>query len=434
MKHNFRLLLTSLSVILFSYIVAITYYFWPESIQAPLVVSQDKTKPVEPSKVEEIEVAEVEEGPLDETLQITAGDTLMSVLARLGISKVEAHEAVQALSAVFKPKDLKAGQEVYVIYEKGDDGAYHLKYLQLQPDIDHNIELNRTEAGLFAAEKTQRQLEHTYARVEGKINISLYADALKAGASPKMLHDMIRVLSYDVDFQRDVQRGDKFELVYDSYVDREAGVERPGELVYANVIIGGNPYKVYRFQPQGANPEYFTAKGESMRKAFLKTPIDGARLTSGFGNRKHPIHGFTKMHKGVDFGAPTGTPIMAAADGVIERASRFGGYGNYISIRHDGATKTAYAHLSKYAKGVKAGSRVKQGQIIGYVGTTGNSTSPHLHYELIKHGKHVNPTKHTQMGSLKLTGKKFQSFEAHKKKIDALVKDLPAKKPQLIDG
>ena len=433
MKHNFRLLLASFCIILFSYILAIGYYFWPEEHATVLVAAAEQ--PVLPQvESKEIEVAEVEEGPLDETVQITAGDTLMSLLARLGISKIEAHDSVQALSSVFNPKDLKAGQEVYVIYEKGDDSNYRLKYLQLQPDIEHNIELNRTETGLFAVEKTQRQLEHVYARVEGQINISLYADALKAGASPKMLQDMIRVLSYDVDFQRDIQRGDKFELVYDSYVDREAVIERSGELVYANVNIGGKPYKVYRFQPQGANPEFFRDNGESMRKAFLKTPIDGARLTSGFGNRKHPIHGFTKMHKGVDFGAPKGTPIMAAADGVVERASRYGGYGNYICLRHDGATKTAYAHLNKYAKGVKAGKRVKQGEIIGYVGTTGNSTGPHLHYELIKHGKHVNPTKHTQMGSLKLTGQKLKSFEVHKRKIDSMISDLPAKGVQLIDG
>ncbi|MEB3702240.1 M23 family metallopeptidase [Candidatus Bealeia paramacronuclearis] len=443
MKQNFRLLLVSLSMLVFAYILAFGYSFWrlPASHSSQVIATAPQSQPSLPETVaevlppEQIEVAEVEEGPYDETLRITAGDTMMSLLARLGISKIEAHDAVQALSSVFNPRDLKVGQEVYVIYESSDkDDNYHLKFLQLQPDIDHNVELKRTSEGLFAVEKTQRQLEHEYARVEGKINISLYSDALKAGASPKMLHDMIRVLSYDVDFQRDIQRGDTFELVYDSYVDKEAGIERPGELVYANVVIGGKPYQVYRFQPQGGNPEYFTSKGESIKKAFLKTPIDGARLTSGFGTRKHPIHGFTKVHKGVDFGAPSGTPFMAAADGVVERASRYGGYGNYILLRHDGATKTAYAHLSKYAKGIKAGARVKQGQVIGYVGTTGNSTGPHLHYELIKHGKHVNPTKHTQMGSHKLSGSKLKAFQDQKKKIDAMAKNLPAKKSPMIDG
>ncbi len=369
-------------------------------------------------------IAKAEEGPFDETLTIKEGDTLASILSRLGIPSAQAHEAISALSKVFNPKDLKVDQEVYVVYDaQSDSENYDLKFLRLRGDIDHDVELVRTGGGLFQATKYKKELKHEYVDVHGDIKISLYADALKAGASPKMLYDMIKAFSFDVDFQRDIQPGATFSLFYDTYKDEESGHERPGELLYAKLVLDDKPYEIYRFQPAGGVPGYYTRLGEAVQKALLRTPIDGARINSGFGNRKHPIKGYTKMHKGVDFGAPKGTPIMAAGDGVVERCNPYGGYGNYICIRHNGSTKTAYAHLSRYAKGMRTGSKVRQGQIIGYVGMTGSTTGPHLHFELLLNGKHVNPQKVTQLPKSKLVGKVLNEFKAFMAKVERLKKE-----------
>ena len=370
------------------------------------------------------EAEEVEEGPYDETLTLKEGDTLANILSRLGIPSSQAYEAITALTKVFNPKDLKIDQEVYVIYDTQPNGEnYDLKFLRLRSDLDHYVELVRTGGGLFQATKYKKELKHEYSNINGSIKISLYADALKAGASPKMLYDMIKAFSYDVDFQRDIQPGTEFSLFYDTYKDEDSGHERPGELLYAQLVLEGKPYEIYRFQPSGGIPGYYTSLGEAVQKALLRTPIDGARINSGFGNRKHPIKGYTKMHKGVDFGAPTGTPIMAAGDGIVERCNKYGAYGNYICIRHVGNTKTVYAHLHRFAKGVATGSKVRQGQVIGYVGATGNATGAHLHFELIRNGKHENPQKVTQLPKTKLTGAAFNEFKAFIAKIQHAKKE-----------
>jgi len=376
-----------------------------------------------PQGIETEKVAEIEEGPYDETLRIKEGDTLANILNRIGISSTQAFEAVSALSKVFDPKDLKIDQEIYVVYESQSNGeGYDLKLLRLRPDIDYEVELVRIGGNLFQATKYKKELKHQYADIQGSIRISLYADALKAGASPKMLYDMIKAFSYDVDFQRDIQPGTEFSLFYDTYKDEEMGLERTGELLYAKLVLDGKPHEIYRFQSAGDVPGYYTRQGEAVRKALLRTPVDGARLSSRFGNRKHPILGFTKMHKGVDFAAPKGTPIVAAGDGVVERCNRYGGYGNYICIRHNGNTKTAYAHMSRYAKGVRQGSKVRQGQVIGYIGATGLASGPHLHFELIQNGKHINPQKVAQLPKSKLTGKALKEFKVFIAKIEKMRK------------
>jgi murein DD-endopeptidase MepM/ murein hydrolase activator NlpD len=377
------------------------------------------------------ELTVTDEGPYDETLTITQGDTLASILSRLGIPSGQAKEAIDALSKVFNPKDLKADQEVYVIYDNQQEGdGYDLKFLRLRADLEHDVELVRAGGGTFQATKYKKELKHEYAVIEGAIKISLYADALKAGASPKMLYDMIKAFSYDIDFQRDIQPGTTFSLFYDTYKDEESGLERPGELLSAKLVIDGKTYEIYRFQPPGGVPSYYTGTGEAVRKALMRTPIDGARLSSGFGNRKHPILGYTKMHKGVDFSAPKGTPIMAAGDGVVEKCSPYSSYGNYVCIRHSGNTKTAYAHLSRFGK-IKAGSKVRQGQVIGYVGATGRATGPHLHFEVIQNGKHVNPQKITQLSSSKLTGSALTSFKSNMVRIESLRQTKIAQANQL---
>jgi murein DD-endopeptidase MepM/ murein hydrolase activator NlpD len=418
MRHNLGKLIILILCFALACGLALTFSFkWFSHRHKP------PPPPVVHSQPDKQEAAEVEEeGPYDETLAITEGDTLASILSRLGIPSPQAHEAIASLASIFNPKDLQVDQEIYVIYDKQSAGeGYDLKFLRLRLDLDHIIELRVVDEG-FQARKLKKQLKHDYVDVQGNIQISLYADALKAGASPKMLYDMIKAFSYDVDFQRDIQPGTIFSLFYDTYKDEESGLERPGELLYAKLILEGKPNEIYRFQPQGGVPGYYTVQGEAVRKALLRTPIDGARLSSGFGHRKHPIKGFTRMHKGVDFAAPKGTPIMAAGDGVVERCSPYSGYGNYVCIRHSGSTKTAYAHLNRYAKGLKVGGKVCQGQVIGYVGATGQATGPHLHFELIQNGQHVNPQKVTQLASSKLGGKALHAFKLFMDKIEKLKK------------
>lgn len=403
--------------ILSAYVLAFFIFFQKNSTD---------NEPVEATKAvsQEEEIPAADEGPYDETLTITEGDTLASILNRIGIPSPQAHEAIAALATVYDPKNLKIDQEVYVIYDLHSDGeTYDLKFLRLRADFDYDVELVRTGGGLFQANKYKKELKHDYVNVEGDIKLSLYADALKAGASPKMLYDMIKAFSFDVDFQRDIQPGSEFSLFYDTYKDEDAGLERPGELLYAKLLLEGKPHELYRFQAPGDVPGYYTAEGEGVRKELLKTPIDGARINSGFGNRKHPILGYTKMHKGVDFAAPKGTPIMAAGDGVVERCGPYSSYGNYICVRHKGNTKTAYAHLSRFAKGMHNGTKVRQGQVIGFVGATGRATGPHLHFELIQNGKHINPTKITQLPATKLSGKALVAFKAFKSKIEKMKKD-----------
>jgi murein DD-endopeptidase MepM/ murein hydrolase activator NlpD len=221
---------------------------------------------------------------------------------------------------------------------------------------------------------------------------------------------MIRVLSYDVDFQRDVQAGDSFAVMLEQYVDKKGKVVREGDLLYAGMTLSGNPISLYRYVDGNGVPDYYNTKGESVKKALLKTPVNGAKLSSGYGNRKHPILGFNKMHKGVDFAAPTGTPIMAAGAGVIEQAGPNGAYGNYVRIRHSSGYSTAYAHMSRFAQGIRAGKRIDQGQIIGFVGSTGRSTGAHLHYEVLVNNDQINPLSIKVPTGTKLAGKELERF------------------------
>jgi murein DD-endopeptidase MepM/ murein hydrolase activator NlpD len=228
--------------------------------------------------------------------------------------------------------------------------------------------------------------------VQGVIDDSLFLSAYREGLPNSVIVNMIRIFSFDVDFQREIRKGDRFEIFYERKMSEDGRRVEEGNILFARLTLRGKPISLYRYKPAKALfADYFHDTGQSAKKALMRTPIEGARLSSYYGKRKHPVLGYTRMHKGLDFGAPTGTPIMAAGDGIVERASRYGAYGNYVRIRHNGTYKTAYAHLSKYGRGIKAGRRVKQGQVIGYVGATGRVTARHLHYEVLVNGKQVNP-------------------------------------------
>ena len=352
------------------------------------------------------------------TLTVGRGDTLQAMLTNGGIRRDEAALAVSAIKKYFNPRELRIGQQLKVTLQpvtgeaETDLQIRQLARLELQADPGRLIVAKRSVDGGFASKEIIRPLDRSTRLVRGRINSSLFEAAVSAKMHPDALAGMVRIFSYDVDFARDIQPGDEFEVIYDRETDENGKVVRTGAIRYAALILGGGKKELFRFQPSGEDEaRYFDRNGSVAQKALLKTPIDGARLSSRFGMRKHPILGYTLMHKGLDFAAPSGTPIMAAGDGRIEMAKRNGAYGKYIRIRHNNGYSTAYAHLSGFAKDIRSGSRVRQGQIIGYTGTTGRSTGPHLHYEVLIGGKQVNPQSVNLPILSSLSGKQLAEFK-----------------------
>ena len=382
------------------------------------------------------------------TLQVERGDTLMGLLIGAGAQRGEAYEAIEALSEVFSPRKLRVGQEIAVTLGQqeratqlttaelipavatktardGSGPSLPLLSLRLRPSVEQDIEVVRDQNDdTFVARTIERQLEAAPRYAEGEIESSLFGAAIAADVPQDVLVDAMRTFSFDVDFQRDIQKGDSFRLLYDGFQDETGAFVKSGDILFAELVLSGNPVRLYLHTPSSGITDYFDEEGRSVRKTLLRTPVDGARLSSGFGMRKHPILGYNRMHKGLDFAAPTGTPIYAAGDGVVERASRWGAYGHYVRIRHNSTYKTAYAHLSKYGKGIKAGARVKQGQVIGYVGSTGRSTGPHLHYEVLVDGAQVNPRSIKLPSGEVLKGAELAAFQAERKRIESLIASL----------
>ena len=361
--------------------------------------------------------------PIVRVVAVERGDNLMGVLLRAGAERTVAHAAIQSLNGSYDPRrDLNVGDELQITFgpgaqsvpradgnENGIDG-YVLSRLTLPVSYDKQIDVSLDENGDFVANEVERPLVREVVQATGQISASLFVDATEAGIPSRVLAELIRIYSFDVDFQRDIWRGDRFELMYEQFRDDAGEVVHQGDIHYAKLTLRNTELPLYRYTTTKGNLDYFNAKGQSVRKTLMRTPIDGARLSSRFGKRRHPILGYTRMHAGVDFAAPTGTPIYAAGNGTVVQAGRNGGYGNYIRIRHNSTYQTAYAHLSRYAKGVRSGKRVRQGQVIGYVGTTGRSTGPHLHYEVLKNGRQINPRTVRIPSGEKLQGAELERF------------------------
>lgn len=357
------------------------------------------------------------------------GDTLMELLVRNDVSRNDAYNAIQALSKVYDPRALNPGHEITVFFNK-DPSVADPKFsgLQIQKDKISTILVNLSENGQYIVDEQEKSIYRHVKAAQGQIDNSLYVSAKKSGVPDAVILDLIKMYSWNVDFQRDIQPGDKFEVMYEEFATETGDVvSGRNNIVYAKLSLGGRDMPFYLYTSPSGDTDYFDDKGQSAKKSLMRTPIDGARLSSGFGMRRHPILGYGKMHKGIDFAAPRGTPIYAAGDGTIEKIGTVNGYGNYIRIRHRKDLQTAYAHMNGFRAGLTTGSRVKQGQIIGYVGTTGRSTGPHLHYEILIAGKHVNPT------SVKMpTGKMLEGKD--KEKFKALVAERDTQFGQLLRG
>jgi len=386
------------------------------------------------ARVNGYEVVNLAEG-LRTTVTLARGATLMETLISEGSKRDEANAAVAAVKQLFNPRRLQAGQSVSLTFVKAtvaDPSSAtasvnrQLAGLSLNLDTQTRLDVVRLEDGGFVSGFVERELVRDYRRVEGVINSSLYLAADAVGVPRGVLMDLIRIYSFDVDFQRDVQRGDRFEILYETFVDDQGTPVRPGDILYAELNVSGDNKPLYRYELSDGRVDYFDENGQSSRKALMRTPIDGARLSSRFGMRKHPVLGYSKMHKGIDFAAQRGTPIYAAGDGVIERASRYGAYGNYVRIRHNSDYATAYAHLKTFARGIFPGKKIRQGETIGYVGTTGRSTGPHLHYEVLYRQKHVNPLSVKIPTGVRLAEADRPGFMAERDRVVALFEELPS--------
>ncbi|HEV8388899.1 MAG TPA: peptidoglycan DD-metalloendopeptidase family protein [Dongiaceae bacterium] len=356
-------------------------------------------------------------------IEVRPGDTLYGVLVDAGVTEDDAKNAVGAIADVFSPRDLRAGQEITLNITTASatrqrDADPQLMSLSFEPDVTTDVKLTRNDTGDFIAAAFDKPVVEENRRAAGIIDSSLFDAAQEAGVPMPVVADLIKTFSFDVDFQRDIQDGDAFEVLYERMENDDGDFVKSGKILFASLTLSGRTIPVYYFERDG-DGQYFTPDGEAIRKSLLRTPVDGARITSGFGMRMHPLLGYSKMHKGIDFGAPTGTPIYAAGSGTIVEIGKKGAYGNYIRIRHNGEYQTAYAHMSRFAKGLVKGEKVKQGDVIGYVGATGRATGPHLHYEILIAGEQVNPAKVKTVASNKLAGKQLKAFQAQVAKIDA---------------
>ena len=286
---------------------------------------------------------------------------------------------------------------------------------------------NNLDIDKFSVKKIKKNFTKRLAYKETAIIESLYKSAINLGIKPNIIIEFARLYGFQVDFQRDIWKNDSFQIIYEEYLDNDNKIVDTGEIIFANLNLQNSDLQLYKYEYEKNKIDYFDENGKSIKKTLMKTPINGARLSSSFGKRKHPILGYTKMHMGTDFAAPKGTPIMASGDGKVTKAGWCGGGGNCVKIKHNSTYQTVYAHMSKFGRGIKKGVRVKQGQIIGYVGSTGMSTGPHLHYEVIENGRKINSQKLKLPSGKVLKGEERKKFEVSKIKIDVLKSNLISK-------
>jgi len=364
--------------------------------------------------------------PLSLNLKVEDGDTLTTILTDAGVSYDEAQRAVTAMHNIYDVRRLDIGQDVSLQLDKIPGSAQPIiTHLSLPVSLTSSLQLTR-QGNSFAVKKMDIPLERKLARAGGRIESSLYETGIASGLPASVLEEVISAYSYDVDFQRDIQPGNAMDVLFERLETKDGEVAGHGDVLFADLDLGGRDLKIFRYVDKDGHADYYNEKGESIRKALLRTPVNGARISSGFGMRNHPILGYTRMHRGVDFAAPVGTPIYAAGDGTIEYAGRLGGYGNYLRIRHNGTYASAYAHISRFASGMTEGHKVKQGQIIAYVGQTGMATGPHLHYEILVHGTQVNPAGIKFKTGGQLGGKELASFRKQVQHIEEQLASVPS--------
>ena len=354
--------------------------------------------------------------------KISSGETFDKILNNYSIPNEEINQIKKKLNSDYNINNLKPNLEIKITIDQSNNKKItsflfpvsRTEKIQLTKNLDDN---------LFEKKIIITNLNKKIIFKEGKITQSLYKTAIDLKVQPNVIIEFARIYGFQVDFQRDIRKNDNFQIMYEVFEDNDGKVFETGNIIFADLKLSGKNNALYYFEKKGSEGHY-DKNGKSVEKALMKTPINGARLSSAFGMRKHPIDGFNKMHRGTDFAAPMGTPIMASGSGLITRARWCGGGGNCIRIKHNSTYETIYAHMKNFARGIKEGIRVKQGQIIGYVGSTGKSTGPHLHYEVVVNGKKVNSQKLKLPSGKTLKGKERKIFEVEKIKLDVLKSEL----------
>ncbi len=406
-------------------------------------------------------------GVQTQTVKMESGDTLVATLTDAGVSNDDANAAVVALEKVYNARSLRAGQSFDLTFQTpaqlpkptrvkpaghvaqitytppagADDSdsnmaedveaaaptsAGKLLSVSFSPSAEHQVTIARATDGSFTAHDDVQQLLVKYHHAGATIDSSLYLAAMQAGIPAEVVVQMIHMFSYEVDFQRDLRPGNSFEVLYSYYYTPDGQAAKQGDIEYAAMKIGGKTIALYRYDPNGPDgPDYFDSNGQSAKSMLMKTPVDGARITSGFGMRFHPILGYTRMHKGIDFAVPTGTPVMAAGGGVIKQEGWSNGYGNFMLIDHQNGYATAYGHLSRFSPGTHIGGHVHQGQVVAYSGMTGMATGPHLHYEIRINGNQVNPATVKVATGRQLFGHDLVAFKDARAHIDQELASMP---------
>ena len=349
---------------------------------------------------------------IEKIITVKKNDTFSKIIDSFSLNKKTKNKLIYSLGKKYDLKNLRINQKIY-FYQNNKNELIKVK-IPINFSSDLIVKLDNDK--IFIDEK-KYNITKELSSNKIIINSSIYKDGIDGNIPISVITEAIRLLSFDVDFQRDIQKDNILELSYETLSNESRNEFSYGKIKYINLIFKKNNLEYFYFKTNDGYVNYFNKEGKNAQKSLMKTPIDGARLSSSFGMRKHPISGYNKMHKGLDFAAPKGTPIYAAGNGVIEYVGKNGGYGNYIRIRHNSSYKTAYAHLSKYKKGIYKGLRVNQGEIIGYVGSTGVSTGPHLHYEVIYMNKQINPKKMNLPSISILEGKELERFNKEMKTI-----------------
>jgi len=354
--------------------------------------------------------------------KISSGDTFDKILNNYLIPSEEINQIKKNLSSDYNINDLRPNLEIKITIDQSNNRKITSFLFPVSRTKKIQLTKNLNDS-LFEKKIIITNLNKKIVFKEGKIIQSLYKTAIDINIQPNVIIEFARIYGFQVDFQRDIRKNDNFQIMYEVFEDDDGKVFETGNIIFADLKLSGKNNALYYFEKKGSEGHY-DENGKSVEKALMKTPINGARLSSAFGMRKHPIDGFNKMHKGTDFAAPMGTPIMASGSGLITRARWCGGGGNCIKIKHNSTYGTIYAHMKNFARGIKEGIRVKQGQIIGYVGSTGKSTGPHLHYEVVVNGKKVNSQKLKLPSGKTLKGKERKLFEVEKIKLDVLKSEL----------
>ena len=416
-RNQIILLLSFISLIGISYFLSISF---GENLAREKKVSKKIITDEDPIHIEEkLEI----DFTLVQKYYLQEGETFTGALKQADLQDDEINDVVNIISKKIDLRKLKVGTLIET-YTKSVNDKKIINEIIIYPDIEKKIYVKKVN-NKFVAGEDKKKLFSKLKLYEVEILNSIYESLKKIDTPDEIIMEFVQLYSFDIDFQRDIRKGNKIKIFFEIYTDSQNNYIKSGNINFSEIILDDESYELYRFQSEGDEfVEYFNSDGKSATKALMKTPINGARLSSGFGMRKHPILGYNKKHQGVDFAAPTGTPIMAAGTGHIEFVGNNGGAGKYIRIKHLNGYKTSYSHLSKYASGIQKNVKVRQGQVIGYVGNTGLSTGPHLHYEVIFNGKRINPMKMKLPSGKQLKDKNLEIFLAEKERINAEVSEL----------